>query len=121
MGAGSFMGLLPQSARILACAMTRLQRSSSVRTRLDRRSGSPPAGDSPCLARISFTSARARMALISPLSLRTISAGVEAGAVQPYQTPGSAPGGPARPQGREGGNDGDPFAFSHARQRDLAP
>src|SRR5258708_27774235 len=92
MGAGSFMGLLPQSARILACAMTRLQRSSSIRTRLDRRSGSPPAGDSPCLARISFTSARARMALISPLSLRTISAGVEAGALNSVQTLGSKSG-----------------------------
>jgi len=52
-------------------------------------SGEPPAATRPCLASSVFTSARPRIAFISPFSFCTISGGVAAGAKSAYHTSAS--------------------------------
>src|SRR5947207_6336322 len=78
------IGLETQSALMPAAATTRSQRASSFCTRSPKRSGVPPAGAMPCLARSSRISFCFSSAFISAFTLAMAACGVPAGANTPY-------------------------------------
>src|SRR5260221_5470355 len=83
-----------QSAFIPAALTTRVQRASSLLTRSPMRSGGPPMGIMPCLARSSRMPGSLSTWLMSAFRRETRPAGVPAGANAPYQVSTSRSGSP---------------------------